>query len=549
MGALAGALFLVALAGVFRTAALLALVAVAAALAARPLARSLGRGLGAPRAFAVWALAGAGPILLALYPPTAWDATTYHLPLARRLAETGGLAAAENLRFPVFPMLAETLFGAGLALADARAAPMVSAVATLATATLLLAWGRDRFGASPLALLPAALWLGHPIVVYYGGTAYVEPLLALFATAALYALDRWRDAGSARWLVIAGLCAGWAAACKYLALPLAPLFGLAVLARATNGGRLRALAGLAGGFVAAAAPFYLWIWSTTGNPVFPFLSELFGRSPWNDIDTAGLDLIERGLGERGAIVARLSWDLVFDRMRVNQQPPFSPLVLLALPAGLWAAKIAPWTRPPLAALALATAGFGWLPADSRYLLAAAPAIGLALAVAAEAALARWGPAQAEARRRAAVVLVALALLPGPAYALYRMARRGPPPVDAAATESYLRRELPLYTAVSTLSGFAGREVTLYGLHAERTIYYFAGRQVGEWSGPYRYSRIQPLLGDPERLQRRLRELGADLLLVPAVDQPALARGRELEARFRTLYRDGEARVLAPRPAP
>jgi len=549
LGVLASALFLVALAGAFRAGALLALAALAAALAARPLARSLARGARSRRALAAWLLAGGGPLLLALYPPTAWDATTYHLPLARQLVERGGLAAAENLRFPVFPMLAETLQGAALALADARAAQTLSVAATLATAALLLAWGRERLGDSPLALLPAALWLGHPIVVYYSGTAYVEPLLALFTTAALYAFERWEAERRPRWLALAGLCAGWAAAAKYLALPLAPLLALALVARAPRARRLAGLAWLAAGFVVVAAPFYLWIWHVSGNPVFPFLSTLFGHSPWNEIDASGLDLIGRGAGERLAMALRLSWDVVLDRGRVNQQPPYSPLVLLALPAGLWAARAAAWTRLPLAALALAAAGFGWLPADSRYLLAVAPAIGLALAAAARAALARWGPPDAARRRRLAAAAVALALAPGPAYALYRVVRQGPPPAGAEATAAYLTRELPLYAAVAAVNRLAGRDATLYGLHAERTIYYFEGRQIGEWNGPYRFSRIEPLLGDPERLERRLRELGADLLLVPAGNQPALARGTELESRFRLVYRDGDARVLAPRAAP
>src|SRR6185436_18354427 len=56
--------------------------------------------------------------LRALYPPTGWDATAYHLPYARLFAEEGSLVYAGFLRFPVFPQLDEMLFTASLLAAD-----------------------------------------------------------------------------------------------------------------------------------------------------------------------------------------------------------------------------------------------------------------------------------------------------------------------------------------------------------------------------------------------------------------------------------------------
>jgi hypothetical protein len=474
------------------------------------------------------------------------------LPLARRLVETGGFGMAENLRFPVFPLLAETLFASGLALVDARAAQLVSAVATLATAGVLAAWGRERFGASALAYLPAALWLGHPIVVHASGTAYVEPLLAMFATAAWYAFDRWRREPAPGWLVVAGLCVGWAAATKYLALPLAALLGVTVLATAPSA-RWRSLLRFCGGLAAAATPWYLLIWVTTGNPVFPFLSEIFGGSPWSFDGSHGLDGADRGLGERCLAVLRFCWDAVLDRARVSQQPPYSPLLLLAIPSGLWAAARAAWSRPLVVALGLALAGFGWLPADSRYLLGVAPLLGVVLAVPVQELLERWDPVAARERRRWAAGVVLLTLLPGPAYAAYCVFRQGPPPSGPLATDAYLRRELPLYAAVERVNRLGGGEATLYGLHAERLIFWSAGRQIGDWNGPFRYGLVEPLLGRPNRLWRQLRGFGADYLLVPDRDRPALGRGAGLDARFREVYEDDQALVLelraAPAPAP
>lgn len=557
LGAVANGLALVALAGRFTPPVLAAAAACGAAAIAVALRRrragSAGRrdaaGSGAVP-LAAGALAALGPLLLALYPPYAWDATIYHLPLARRLVESRGFDLADNLRVPAFPLLAESLFGAGLASAGPLAAQMVSVAAALATAALLLAWGRERLGPGPLAALPAALWLGHPIVVYYAGTAYVEPLLALFVTAAFFAYDRWRRDGELRWLGLAGAAAGWAAATKYLGLPIVLLLVLASLVHAPRGRRLRSALACAAGAICAAAPWYLWIWLSTGNPVFPFLSGIFGASAWNATDVAAMDRMDRGLATRAATWLTVSWDVVLDRARLNQQPPFSPWALLALPAGVWAALRAAWLRPPLAALALAVLGLGWLPRDARYLLGPAPALGLALAVAAADLVERFGPAGPAARRRLAAALAALALATGPAYAGYRLAKLGPPPAGQAATDAFLRRELPGYGAIERLNRIAGPGATLYGFRSERTLFWFAGRQVGEWSGPYRFSTVGPLLEDPERLWVRLRGYGVDFLLVPrAPGTPgaALPSLPGFARRFRTVLEDAEARVFALRP--
>jgi hypothetical protein len=163
-------------------------------------------------------LIGLAPLfLLALYPPTGFDETMYHLPFARAFAQSGGLPATPALRFPVFPALGELLFAETLLLAGDVATHFVALVAVLATAGLLVAWGRRAF--SPQAgWIAAALYLGNPIVVSLAGTSYVDPLLALFVTGALFAAWTFRHAGERAWLLLAAAFAGSAAGVKYLGL-------------------------------------------------------------------------------------------------------------------------------------------------------------------------------------------------------------------------------------------------------------------------------------------------------------------------------------------
>lgn len=540
--------FLAGLAGV------LLVVATGSLTATRRLRREAGSGGRArqrwPRIVAA-GLGAAGPLLLALYPPTAWDATTYHLPLARRLVETGRFGLADNLRFPIFPLASETLFGSGLALAGPCAAQAVSVIATLLTAALLLAWGSERLGNGPLHVLPAALWLGHPIVVYHSGTATVEPLLAMAATAALLALDRWRRGPEPHLLVIAGAAAGWAAATKYLGLALVAFLVCVVAFDPRGRDRVRAVARLVVSALAAALPWYLLILVTTGNPVFPFLPGVFGTSAWSPSDAAGFGVLHREAGESAVAWLRLSWDVVFDRARVGLQPPFSPFVLALVPAAVWAAGRAPWTRWLVAGLAAWSLGFMWLPADSRYLMPLAPAAGMVLAVGLDGVLTCL--ADRPWRDRLGGAAVVAALVTGPAYAAHRVARLGWPPLGSEATARYLGRALPLVPALQALDRESGGRATTYGLRAERVIFYNTGRQIGDWVGPYRYSHVKPLLSDPERLWQRLHSYGASYLLLPVqVDgrpgSEVVPGGPELERRFRLVFEDSAARLLALRPA-
>jgi hypothetical protein len=204
----------------------------------------------APRArwlaFAISVLTLSPLVLCALYPPTAFDETLYHLPYARAFVRARGLPFLADLRFPIFTQFVETSFAVVLALAGDVATHGVSLVATLVTALLVATWGsraaKRIAGHEPRGELvaggvAAATWLGQPIGVFLAGTAYVEPALALFAAAAVYSFDRWRRETDRAWLILAGLFGGTAAACKYTGV-LIPV-GVAILI-AVAGARLGA---------------------------------------------------------------------------------------------------------------------------------------------------------------------------------------------------------------------------------------------------------------------------------------------------------------------
>jgi hypothetical protein len=517
------------------------------ALAWRELAGDVRMGL--PRWWgwiAIIAVLGVLPfLLLALYPPTAFDATLYHLPFARAFVRSGGVPYLLDRRVPVFPQANEILFAAVMLFGRDVAAQGVQLLSTLLAAALAAAWGRGAWPARRwVGWLAAAAFLGNPIVAHLSGSGYVEAGLALFVTAGLFALDRWRGGGGRSWLALAAVFLATACDVKYLGLFFAGIGGLTVL---LAGGRPRpAAARLRDGALFAAvcaaflAPWYLRIVAFDGNPLFPYLPRVFGPSPWNP--TVVPEAAE-GLAHRLERWARLPWDLVFRRRAYNQEPPFSPVYLAALP--LLALAAARDLRLRLLLLLILAYGlvFTALPADGRYLVPILPAASLA---AAGALATVW-----RGRSRAAVAALCLAVfLPGWLYAGYRIGRQGPVPVTAGERDAYLARELPVYPAIAWLNRTRGSAYTVWALHAENMTYFADGRFLGDWFGPAGFFFVLRDLHTPAELHGRLRRLDAGHLLV-TVRNEGLPFPEDPDFRrwFAPVYADPAARVYELRDDP
>jgi hypothetical protein len=492
------------------------------------------------RSVAGAALLGLPLFALALYPPSAFDETLYHLPFARAFATSGALPFLPELRFPVFPQLAETLSSVLLLAGGDTATHLLALAAVLLTAGLVAAWSSSANAPASATLWTgrwaAALWLGHPIVAYLAGTGYVEPLLALFVAGAFWAFARWQATGERAALVIAALFAASAADVKYLGLFFLAALGAAVLLEPgrRDGGRWQRAANI--GVIAAVSvlallPWYGRIFAFTGNPLFPFLPQLFGGSAWEvRLDAAPGSYLAR--------LATLGWDVVFRRERVGQLPPFSPVVLLAIPAFAWLALRDRRARAPLALVAAWCLLFPLLPADARYLVPIVPLAAVALAVGFAGRLPK------RLRTGAPAALLALALVaPGWLYAGYRLQRLGPLPVTAQERAAHLARVLPVYPAVEQLNREVRPGERTYLLFAEEMRYHLQGEVVGDWFGPHNYREIAPLLGDPPALAGRLRAIGVDYLLIGKTRGPLPSGVDAFWARDFVRIHDDAAAVL------
>lgn len=505
-----------------------------------------------PSILALGCIASALVGTIALYPPTGFDATLYHLPNARDFARAGTLMFDPTLRFPVFPQLAETWFAAALLVADDRTAQLVEVLCAVLTAAFLLCWS----GAAPQRAgraFAAATFAGSPLGVYLASAGYVEAGVALFVTATAWSIERWRALREDDYLLLAGVFAGLAAATKYTGAAYAAIVLASALAPARERPRARGLALAAAAAILVALPWYVRSQRITGNPVFPFLPRIFGAHPW-EIGVEPLSPAVAGKTPGEIVVAILDFALLpirwvlastLARDRMNSLPPLSYVALLTGPASAVVALVDRSARRLLGVFLVScwVVALLGMPASAHYLLALAPLLALLSAIAVERVATALAPSSGHASRLVRLA-AAVALLPGCLYAAKLIVRNGPLPADAAAREQYLAAKLPGSSALAYLNGVRPHGYVVYGLLAENLRYHADGTFLGDFIGPASYRTIVPLLGQPELLARRLRGLGVEYLLVPRIAERAgLRRDRSFERRFRLVFADRDVRLF------
>lgn len=212
-----------------------------------------------------------------------YDVLEYHLGAPRAYFDAGRITYLPHNIYSNFPFNVEMLYLLSMILHS----DPVRAVFTAKLVNLLLGvlavvavW---RIGAriSPTAGVIAATLVGTtPFLVYLSGVAYVENGMVFFTATALLAVLGLRESerGLHRRALAAGLLAGFAAGCKYTALPMVALpLVVFVIVEAVRVKRVRLTPlTMTAGILLALAPWFVKNLVATGNPVFPLASKWFG---------------------------------------------------------------------------------------------------------------------------------------------------------------------------------------------------------------------------------------------------------------------------------
>jgi len=508
------------------------------------------------------AAAAIGSLVGALAPPTAGDALCYHLQLPKVFLAEHGFADLPYDENATFPLTAEMWFLWGLALDGGVSAQLVhwglGVLLTLATVVL----------ATPILGRPWA-WIAGGVVLLTPGVnnQMTAPLndvaLAAFTTLSLAAWYRAAvDEDDGRWFVVAGMAAGAALGTKYIA----GLFALAVaatwlwaMARHPQH-RWRLLRGAAVVAVVAASiggPWYLRAAWHRGNPLYPFLGEVFsaeargGQSPFRGQGRENWDSPREGLpatlpasksplGRGLAAMAAAPWHVTMHPERFGGRGHQLGVLLAASAAGLLFCRRLRGLGTLLAVTAVYCVVWFLLRQNVRFLFPAAPL----LAVATVWVWIEMGRFPRAPRWMAAAVyvLVVVAMAAAP---LRRAREQVGVATGLVSRSDYLAEHEPTWPAAVVANAELPRDAHI--LSQDYRAFYFDRRTTRE-SIYRRRTHYDRQIGDPGEFGRTLRRAGFTHLLVAesvggdgAAFDPTL---RRLAERQWATDAAGQLRVLA-----
>ena len=209
-------------------------------------------------------------LVYALAPPAQWDALMYHLELPRRYLEQGRFNFISWNPYWGQPQLGEMTYTWGMLLSGEETAAVIGWLFQVILLVGLLGSVHKRVGSTAGWVAALALLSGFSFR-WLMGSAYVDGLASLMGYATLICLLEWVEKQSDRWLVWAGVLAGFAVVSKLTALLLLPLLAISVLIVGLHRSwRDWSKALLAPGIALIIfSPWLLVNTVYTGNPLFP----------------------------------------------------------------------------------------------------------------------------------------------------------------------------------------------------------------------------------------------------------------------------------------
>ena len=221
--------------------------------------------------------------LVALKPEVSADGLAMHLTIPAMIANSGRFAFDfQQYTWALMPMGGDFAFTAAYLLGGEAAARLLN-FAMLCVTVAIVYRVSQRWLSPSRAALAAALFASTPLVQLVTGSLFVENVWAALILSAALAL--WSGE-----LTAAGILLGAALATKVGTTAfLAPAAVLGAIAMRKMHHRARTAAIACACLVVFAAPPYVYSYSKTGNPIFPFSNGFF-RSPYFDASVSLQDV-------------------------------------------------------------------------------------------------------------------------------------------------------------------------------------------------------------------------------------------------------------------
>ncbi len=252
-------------------------------------------------------------LLGALGPEIAFDALWYHLTIPKLWLNghkiffiPGGL-----LYYSAMPKLGELLYTSGLVLFNEQLPKLIHFSFGLLTCIALYKLSRKFF--SPfISLIAVVIFYSNLVVAWESITAYVDLVRTFFEVMALWSFINWWENQKLKWFILSAIMVGLAIATKLLAIGSLAIFSMLIIYKfSTNAGASLKLATKRSGAdypsslslrrtgksapaksatlssilvywtisLAIPLPWFLFSYINTGNPVYPFFTQVYKIFP------------------------------------------------------------------------------------------------------------------------------------------------------------------------------------------------------------------------------------------------------------------------------
>jgi len=296
-------------------------------------------------------------VVLSLLPPTARDELTHHLAIPRLYVKAGRIYGIPFAPYSYYPMLLDMLYIPWVRWGWDSVPKLIHALYGFMTALLIYAYLARRL--SPFyGLFGFFSFIFAPAVLRLSNWAYVDLGMTFYSAASLLCLLRWLEAREirnsqsairdfhSRWLILAGLSAGFGVATKPNGmLVVLLLFLMLIYASGREKGKgLRETLSFVFLFLVlagtAVSPWVLKNLLWTGNPFFPFLTGVFGSGGGGGVsvgEASGLGIFTM----RELLYGENIWQILASPVRIfftgrDDQPQYfdgvlNPILILFLP--------------------------------------------------------------------------------------------------------------------------------------------------------------------------------------------------------------------------
>ncbi len=224
-------------------------------------------------------------------PPTDWDTLAYHLAFPKIFLQEGKLVRLPWSTNAHYPLGSEMIYLPALAFGREMASHWINLFHGLGVLALIFCFARRLFPAAarPAGLFAAALYAVQPAFRKVTGNAATDMnvtfamLLAITLFLRMYEAEEKNEPVApediGRRALLCGLLAGIAMSLKLTGTWIVLTLFIAIGATRPRGRTLRHLALFCAGACVTGAAWYAKNWFWTGNPIWPYMSGIFGGTP------------------------------------------------------------------------------------------------------------------------------------------------------------------------------------------------------------------------------------------------------------------------------